>query len=79
MKETHVFAEVIEDLAKEQFEEAMLQPFAVKGALMADAHVGNNTLDESPDAYKNIFEVMDLQKDLVKVVHHIKPLINCKG
>jgi len=43
------------------------------------ANVGIDTLDESPNAYKSIFEVMDLQKDLVKVVHHIKPLINCKG
>ena len=37
------------------------------------------TLDESPEAYKNIFEVMDLQKDLVDVVAYIKPLINVKG
>lgn len=43
------------------------------------AKVGNKTLDESPMAYKNIFEVMDLQKDLLRVVHHIKPLINIKG
>jgi len=37
------------------------------------------TLDESPMAYKNIFEVMELQKDLVDVLHHIKPLINIKA
>ena len=43
------------------------------------ALVTKNTLDESPDAYKNIFEVMDLQKDLVTVVNHIVPLINIKG
>lgn len=43
------------------------------------ATVNQTTLDESPLAYKNIFEVMELQKDLVKVVHHIKPLINIKG
>lgn len=36
-------------------------------------------LDESRGAYKNIFEVMDAQKDLVKIVDHIKPLINIKG
>ena len=41
--------------------------------------IDEDTLDESPDAYKNIFEVMDLQKDLVEVLHHIKPLINIKG
>lgn len=36
-------------------------------------------LDESPDAYKNIFDVMKMQKGLVEIIHHIKPLINIKG
>ena len=36
-------------------------------------------LDESPDAYKSIFEVMELQKDLVEVIDHIKPILNIKG
>jgi len=40
--------------------------------------VDENTIDESPFAYKNIFEVMELQKDLVEVVEHIKPIINVK-
>lgn len=43
------------------------------------AKVDSSTLDESAGAYKNIFDVMDLQKDLVEVVHHVKPLINIKG
>jgi len=43
------------------------------------ASVGENTLDESPMAYKNIFDVMNLQDDLVEVVAHIKPMINVKG
>ena len=43
------------------------------------ALVEESTLDESPLAYKNIFEVMDLQSELVDVVAHIKPLINIKG
>ncbi|MDH4183424.1 MAG: RtcB family protein [Nitrospinota bacterium] len=38
-----------------------------------------STLDEAPDAYKNIFEIMTLQKDLVEVTHHLKPLINIKA
>lgn len=37
------------------------------------------TLDEAPKAYKNIFEVMKLQEDLVEVIEHIKPLLNIKG
>jgi len=40
--------------------------------------VDENTLDESPFAYKDIFEVMRLQDDLVEVVEHIKVLINVK-
>lgn len=39
----------------------------------------DDTIDEAPKAYKNIFEVMELQKDLVEVIDHIKPLINIKG
>ena len=35
-----IYAEVLEDKAREQFEKAMELPFVVKGALMADAHVG---------------------------------------
>lgn len=41
--------------------------------------ISNGTLDESPMAYKNIFEVMEQQKDLVKVIEHIRPLINIKA
>jgi tRNA-splicing ligase RtcB len=40
--------------------------------------VDKNTLDESPSAYKDIFEVMALQEDLVEVVEHIKVLVNVK-
>ena len=40
--------------------------------------VDENTLDESPFAYKDIFEVMRLQDELVDVVEHIKVIINVK-
>jgi tRNA-splicing ligase RtcB len=43
------------------------------------ARTNEELLDEAPDAYKNIFEVMELQKDLVDVVYYIKPIINIKG
>ena len=39
----------------------------------------DDTLDESSKAYKNIFEVMDLQKDLVEVIDYVKPFLNIKG
>jgi len=44
-----------------------------------EAKVQWSTLDESPMAYKNIFEVMALQKSLVEVVHHVRPILNIKG
>ena len=43
------------------------------------AKVDLDTLDESPAAYKDIFEVMRLQSDLVEVVAHVAPIINIKG
>lgn len=43
------------------------------------AKVDLDTLDESPMAYKNIFEVMQLQSDLVEIIDHIRPLVNIKG
>ncbi len=57
-------------ITKEAFESSM------KGIT---ARVDGKTLDEAPSAYKNIFEVMKDQADLVEVLHHIKPLINIKG
>lgn len=41
--------------------------------------VREGTIDEAPAAYKNLFEVMDAQKKSVKVIAHIKPIINWKG
>lgn len=43
------------------------------------ARVENETLDESPFAYKDIFNVMEQQADLVEIVTHVKPIINIKG
>jgi tRNA-splicing ligase RtcB (3'-phosphate/5'-hydroxy nucleic acid ligase) len=44
------------------------------------AKVDESTLDEAPFAYKNLHDVIDMQKGIViDVVDHIKPLINIKG
>ena len=43
------------------------------------ATIDTSVLDEAPDAYKNIFDVMDAQKESVLVLKHILPLINWKG
>ncbi len=42
------------------------------------ALVNEETKDESRFAYKNFSEVLDLQKDSIKILHHIIPLINIK-
>ena len=43
------------------------------------ANVSESTLNESPGAYKNIEQVIQAQKDNVKVVKRIKPILNVKG
>jgi len=39
-KPTKIYAEVLEDTALEQFNSAMAEDYAVRGALMPDAHTG---------------------------------------
>ena len=41
--------------------------------------INEKTIDEAPDAYKNIYDVMEMQKKSVKIVKHLKPIINWKG
>ncbi len=41
--------------------------------------ITEKTIDESPMAYKNINLVMEAQKDSVKIIKQIKPIINWKG
>lgn len=43
------------------------------------ARIADDTLDESPFAYKSIFDVMRQQDDLVEVVAHVRPILNIKG
>jgi tRNA-splicing ligase RtcB len=43
------------------------------------ARVDASTLDESGSAYKDVFSVMAMQRELVDVIHHLKPIINIKG
>lgn len=39
----------------------------------------DNLIDEVPGAYKDIDEVMEDAKELVKVTHTLRQIINCKG
>jgi tRNA-splicing ligase RtcB len=64
--------QALETVSLEEFEKTMTESGVY-------ATVNKGTLDESPFVYKNIFEVMDLQKDLVDVVAHVKPILNVKA
>src|SRR3989344_488151 len=56
-----------EKYTMEEFRESMK---GIKGT------VSEKTLDELPMAYKDLSRVMDAQKDSVKIIKHIKPIIN---
>lgn len=62
--------------AKKEFS---LEEFVLEMSMVPGAGVSNATLDESPMAYKNIFEVMQLQESAVEVLHVIRPIVNVKG
>ncbi len=50
---------------------------------MKDAEItgdfSKNIVDEAPEAYKNIYKVLEMQKNSIKVINHLKPVINWKG
>ena len=54
----------------EEFRESMK---GIKGT------ISEKTLDELPMAYKNFSKIMEAQKDSVKIINHINPIINWKG
>ena len=62
--------------ARKQLSEATLNEAMEGIAWNEDAH---SLLDEHPDAYKDIGEVMDNQKDLVKIEHRLETILNYKG
>jgi tRNA-splicing ligase RtcB len=41
--------------------------------------ISKETIDESPFAYKDIKSVLNMQKESIKVIKHLKPIINFKG
>ena len=55
-----------------------LDEFRELNATLVTNHT-DEMLDEAPGAYKDIFEVMELQKDLVTVVDRCRPFLNIKG
>ncbi|MTJ93607.1 MAG: RtcB family protein [Desulfovibrio sp.] len=66
-------------LGRKQAKEALKVEDFTETMVGIVAKVDMATLDESPFAYKSIFDVMAQQADLVEVVHHVRPIINIKG
>jgi len=66
-------------LGRRQAKETLSLEDFRKTMLGVVARVDERTLDESPYAYKNIYEVMRMQADLVEVVAHVRTKINIKG
>lgn len=58
------------EITLDQFKETM------KGIT---ATIDTGTIDESPFAYKNIYEVINEQKESIKLYKYLKPIINWKG
>jgi tRNA-splicing ligase RtcB len=49
---------------------------ALKGV---ECRVGNDTIDETPSAYKDIDKVIEAQSDLIEVCHTLKQVVCVKG
>jgi len=44
-----------------------------------DSRLSGKLLDEAPSAYKDIRAVLRAQKELVKVIRTLRPVLNYKG
>ena len=55
---------------------------AFKKQMSSAGVMGNfssDSLDEAPEAYKDIWKVLEMQKKSIKVVNHLKPFVNWQG
>lgn len=70
------------ELSEETLRECMSVKVGAGGALVERAwngHDARQLVDEHPDAYKDIEDVMNAQSDLVEVVHTLTQAVNYKG
>lgn len=59
-----------ENYSMEDFQHSLASTFTI---------ANSGWIDESPDAYKNIYEVMAMQEDIIKIDHTLHPIITLKG
>jgi tRNA-splicing ligase RtcB len=59
-----------------------INPDSFKSEMQEAKVTGNfsqGLIDEAPEAYKDIYKVLELQKNSIKIISHLKPFINWKG
>lgn len=56
-----------------------MDKFKEQMASVYSQSINEEHLDEAPDSYKNINEVMDNQRDLVDIRVKLEPILNIKG
>jgi len=59
-----------------------IDPILFRKEMISSGVVGNfseSNLDEAPQAYKDIHQVLEAQKKSIKIVNHLKPFINWQG
>ena len=66
-------------MSRKQARQSISMPEFKESMKGITGNISNQTLDEAPRAYKNLLEVMALQKSSVKIIKHLSPLINWKG
>lgn len=64
---------------KKAKEEIKIDKFKEQMQDVYSESVDDKHLDEAPDAYKSINEVMENQKELVDIIVELKPVLNVKG
>ena len=64
--------EAKEKLSVNKFKEEMKKANVI-------GNFGANSIDEAPEVYKNINDVLNLQKKSIKIVNHLIPFINWQG
>lgn len=60
-------------------EELTIEDFKKSMEGIYSTSVNKSTLDESPDAYKSMEEIMENMDETVDVIYHIKPIYNFKA
>ena len=72
-------SDYIDELSGSAYAEVTVEQLLTMTSGIAWNEDAMSLLDEHPDAYKDIGEVMENQKDLVKVEHRLETILNYKG